>query len=167
MPCFGRTRVLAVLSAICITVPSALGRAQTTSQKPDKLTVAIAEMDKRLFDAYNACDLITLGSLVQDDLEFYHDKTGLSVGKAVFLEAIKNNICGKVHRSLDPGTMEVYPLAHYGAVETGMHHFSHPAHPEDGFGEAKFVTIWHLQNGAWKISRVISYDHEPAAPPTK
>jgi hypothetical protein len=37
-----------------------------------------------------------MSSLVSDDLEFYHDKTGLSVGKQVFIEGIKNNTCGKV-----------------------------------------------------------------------
>jgi hypothetical protein len=167
MPPLIRTCLLAALSSLCLATPIAFGQTHPTPQQPENLTSTIAAMDKRLFDAYNTCDLTTLASLVQDDLEFYHDKTGLSVGKPVFIEAIRNNICGKVHRTLDEGTMEVYPLANYGAVEIGMHHFSHPSHPEDGFGEAKFITIWHLQNGAWKVSRVISYDHQPAAPPAK
>lgn len=48
--------------------------------------------------------------MVADDLEFYHDQTGLSVGKAPFLAAIKQNICGKVQRTLLEETLEVYPI---------------------------------------------------------
>jgi len=127
----------------------------------DPLFLTIAAEDKRLFDAYNSCDLKTLGEMVTDDLEFYHDKTGLMVGKAVFLEAIKNNICGKVQRTLVPGTLEVYPLNQYGAVEIGIHRFHHPDDATN-VGEAKFVHVWQNKDGKWKISRVISYDHEPA-----
>jgi hypothetical protein len=31
-------------------------------------------------------------------------------------------------------------------------------------GEAKFVTLWHYKDGAWKISRAISFDHENVKP---
>jgi uncharacterized protein DUF4440 len=128
-----------------------------------QLTSAITALDKQLFDAYNTCDLEKLGMLVVDDLEFYHDKTGLAVGKQVFLHAIKNNICGKVTRQLVPGSMEVYPLQGYGAVEIGVHRFYHPWTQDHGeIGEAKFVTLWQYKDGAWKVSRVISYDHGAA-----
>lgn len=125
-----------------------------------ELTQAITALDKKLFDAYNTCDIETLGSLVADDLEFYHDKTGLAVGKQTFLVAIKNNICGKVTRELVPGTLEVYPIHGYGAVEIGLHTFHHP-HDTD-VGEAKFVQLWQYKDGAWKVTRVISYDHHSA-----
>jgi hypothetical protein len=126
-----------------------------------ELTQAVTALDKKLFDAYNTCDLTTMGALVTDDLEFYHDKTGLAVGKQVFLDAIKNNICGKVTRQLVPGTLEVYPLHGYGAVEIGVHRFYHPNEPNN-IGEAKFVQLWQYKDGAWKVARVISYDHAPA-----
>lgn len=119
----------------------------------------IQSLDAKLFDAYNTCDLTTLGDMVSDDLEFYHDQTGPSVGKAPFLAAIKQNVCGKVHRTLLPDTLEVYPLKNYGAVELGIHRFSHPGHPEDGMGDAKFVTLWQNKDGVWKVTRVISYEH--------
>jgi ketosteroid isomerase-like protein len=130
-----------------------------SSAQPDALFKTIQSLDTKLFDAYNNCDLTTLGDMVSDDLEFYHDQTGLSVGKAPFLAAIKQNICGKVHRTLLPQTLEVYPLNHYGAVELGIHRFSHPGHPEDGMGDAKFITLWQNKDGAWKVTRVISYEH--------
>ena len=89
-----------------------------TGKHPDSLFETIKSLDAKLFDAYNHCDLETLGSMVSDDLEFYHDQTGLTVGKAPFLAAIKQNICGKVQRSLLEETLEVYPLKGYGAVKS-------------------------------------------------
>jgi ketosteroid isomerase-like protein len=126
---------------------------------PDPLFMTIQSLDTKLFDAYNHCDLTTLGAMVSDDLEFYHDQTGLSVGKAPFLAAIKQNICGKVERTLLQDTLEVYPLKGYGAVEVGIHRFHHTRRPEDGVGDAKFVTLWQNKDGAWKVTRVISYNH--------
>jgi len=123
----------------------------------EELTRAITALDKQLFDAYNTCNIEKLGTLVTDDLEFYHDKTGLAVGKQPFLDAIKKNICGEVTRELIQGSLEVYPLHGYGAVEIGVHRFRHPG--DSDVGEAKFVQLWQYKDGAWKISRVISYDH--------
>lgn len=135
--------------------------APSAAHASDNLSATIAALDKKIFDAYNTCDLQTLGSMVEDGLEFYHDKTGLAVGKQPFLDAIKSNICGQTQRSLIPSSLEVYPLNGYGAVEIGVHRFHPFGHPETTVGEAKFIMLWHYNNGTWKISRVISYDHEP------
>src|SRR5260370_1509646 len=122
--------------------------AQSVAQ-PDPLFMTIQSLDTKLFDAYNHCDLTTLGAMVSDDLEFYHDQTGLSVGKGPFLAAIKQNICGKVQRTLLQDTLEVYPLKGYGAVQIGIHRFHHPGHPEDGVGDAKFVTLCQNHDIPW------------------
>jgi hypothetical protein len=135
-------------------------RAQSDAQS-GALFEKIQSLDMQLFDAYNHCDLKTLGAMMSDDLEFYHDQTGLSVGKEPFIAAIKQNICGKVERTLLPGSMEVYPLKGYGAVEIGVHRFHQAGHPEDLGGEAKFVTLWQNKDGAWKVTRAISFNHEP------
>jgi hypothetical protein len=29
-------------------------------------------------------------------------------------------------------------------------------------GEAKFIHLWRYKDGAWKVARVISYDHDAA-----
>lgn len=146
--------VLMFTAALC-------GRVHAQSVADSELYKTVAGLDTKLFDAYNNCDLNTLSSLVTDDLEFYHDKTGLAVGKQPFLDAIKLNICGKVHRTLTPKSLEVHPLAGYGAVEIGAHTFSNPASAEKVNGEAKFIMLWQNKSGTWKVSRVISYDHEP------
>lgn len=142
------------LTALCVVQSPA-----QSSSKPSALVSTVKDLDAKLFDAYNTCDLSTLGAMVSDDLEFYHDLTGLSKGKAPFLAAIKQNVCGKVHRELLPETLEVYPLKGFGAVELGIHRFSHPDHPADGMGDARFVTLWQNEGGVWKVTRVISYDH--------
>ena len=141
----------------------AITKAQTVPaldsiKSQEELTRTITTLDAQLFDAYNTCNLEKFGSLIDENVEFYHDKTGLSVGRKPLVEAIKNNICGKVTRQLVPGSLEVYPLHGYGAVEIGTHRFYHPG-MEGPAGEAKFVTLWQYKDGAWKVSRVISYDH--------
>ena len=151
-------RSLHLILPVLLALSSMSADAQSVAQ-PDPLFMTIQSLDTKLFDAYNHCDLTTLGAMVSDDLEFYHDQTGLSVGKAPFLAAIKQNICGKVQRALLPDALEVYPLKGYGAVEIGIHRFHHPGRPEDGVGDAKFVTLWQNKDGAWKVTRVISYNH--------
>jgi ketosteroid isomerase-like protein len=153
--------VLPALLLPVLTLMPALSHAQSNSQ-PEELFKTIQALDTQFFDAYNHCDLTTISSMVADDLEFYHDKTGLAVGRQALLDGLKNNICNKVTRELVPGTLEVYPIAKYGAVEIGVHRFHHPEHDDD-VGEAKFIQLWHSQDGKWRITRVISFDHQPVA----
>ncbi|HKV60942.1 MAG TPA: nuclear transport factor 2 family protein [Candidatus Acidoferrum sp.] len=134
-------------------------RAQS-SASPQSLFDTVQSLDTKLFDAYNHCDLTTVSSMVAEDLEFYHDVTGFSAGRQSLLDGLKENICGKVTRELVPGTLEVYPIAHYGAVEIGVHRFHHPGDPTN-IGEAKFITLWQNEDGVWKITRALSFDHHP------
>jgi len=128
---------------------------------PMNLEQTVASLDKAFFEAYNTCDLATFKSLLADDIEFYHDKTGVMLGKDKLTEAIKNNICGKVTREL-MGKLEVYPIQGIGAVEIGVHRFHHPGQTPDVLGEAKFVQLWVYKDGSWKVSRVFSFDHHEA-----
>jgi hypothetical protein len=79
-------------------------------------------------------------------------------GRQALVDGIKNNICGKVTRELVPGTLQVDPIANYGAVEIGVHRFHHLGH-DDEVGEAQFIMLWQNKDGAWQITRVISFDH--------
>lgn len=152
------SRLFLTAAAIIFFGPSIFAQTDQGLAPADPLYKTVTSLDTALFDAYNHCDLATLGSLVTEDLEFYHDQTGLSVGRQTFLDAIKANICGKVHRELVSGTLEVYPLKGYGAVEIGVHRFTHPDDPT-ALGEAKFITVWQLKDGVWRVARVISFDH--------
>lgn len=163
-----RTHANRVVSLLLLIAAAALtaghAKAQEAKPAPDPLFVTVSALDTALFSAYNQCDLKKLGLMVSDDLEFYHDKTGLAVGKAIFLESIQKNICGKVTRELVPGSLEVYPLNGFGAVEFGSHRFHHPGEDAtEPLGEAKFVTIWQNKDGVWKVTRAISYDHGSVA----
>jgi hypothetical protein len=93
--------------------------------------------------------------LIAADLEFYHDRGGVTTSKKALIEALKNNICGKVTRELLKGSIEVYPIPNYGAVEMGYHRF-HNKSENSTSPFARFVNIWHHENGQWKITRVIS-----------
>jgi hypothetical protein len=122
---------------------------------PMSLYDSIVAMDAQWEDAYNNCKLDVMEAVISEDLEFYHDQGGLMTSKQKLNEALKNNICGKVKRQLKTGSIEVYPIKGYGAVEMGQHGFhnfkdSSPNH------FSKFVHIWKRTNGKWQITRVIS-----------
>jgi ketosteroid isomerase-like protein len=130
--------------------------------KASDLKATVAALDAALFDAYNKCDLEKMGAMVADDLEFYHDQSGLMRGRAPFIEAIKKNICGKVRRALVEGTLEVHPLNTYGAVEIGVHTFCQTdaaGQCKSPAGPARFVQLWQNRDGTWLLTRVISFDH--------
>ncbi|HLO54105.1 MAG TPA: nuclear transport factor 2 family protein [Saprospiraceae bacterium] len=115
----------------------------------------IVAIDKKFFDAYNTCDLSTADSLLSDDIEFYHDLGGLSTSKTQLMDGLKNNICGKVTRVLKEGSIEVYPIKDYGAVQMGIHGFYNRAEKNE-IKYAKFVHIWRLDGGVWRLTRVVS-----------
>jgi Domain of unknown function (DUF4440) len=123
----------------------------------------VKALDTKVFEAYNSCDLATLSDMVDENLEFYHDKTGLSLGKAGFIIAIKNNICHKVRRELVSATLEVFPLKNYGAIEIGSHTFCNmsetPVCKDETNGVGKFFMLWQKQGDQYRLTRVVSYDH--------
>ena len=133
-------------------------------QSQAELDKTITTLDAALFDAYNRCDLEKFASFIAENVEFYHDQGGVTLGRAALTESVKKNICGRVSRELVPGTLQVYYMKGYGAVEMGVHRFHHPGHEEtEPVGEGKFIHLWQYKDGAWKITRVISYDHHTAA----
>jgi ketosteroid isomerase-like protein len=133
-------------------------------QSQAELDKTITTLDAALFDAYNRCDLEKFASFFVDNVEFYHDQGGVTLGRTALTESVKKNICGRVSRELAPGTLQVYYMKGHGAVEMGVHRFHHPGHDDtEPVGEGKFIHLWQYKDGAWKITRVISYDHHAAA----
>jgi hypothetical protein len=150
--------------ALIISLGLGLGLVPALSaQKPDSLSQTITRLDSIIFDAYNHCALTTMAPYFAPDLEFYHDQSGLSRGREAMLRDVKKYVCGKARRDLVPGTMAVYPLKGFGAVQTGRHMFCDPQKftrcEEATSGVAEFVHVWQLSKGKWRITRVISYDH--------
>jgi hypothetical protein len=155
-------KVLRVRLAVIVTILAAglwpqSGRAQF---KPDDQALydTIVHMDSVFFSAYNTCSvhLQEYSDLYADSLEFYHDKGGFSTSKQDIVAATKRNICGKVTRELVPGSIEVYPIAGWGAIEIGFHRFHNSQEPNAKLHNGRFVLVWHRTEKGWKITRVIS-----------
>jgi len=134
-------------------------------ERAQSLSATISSLDTALFSAVNHCETAKLGSFFAKDAEFLHDADSPLYGRDAIVNSVKNNLCGKVERELVPGSLEVYPLKDYGAVEIGVHRFLHPGTQDHGvIGEAKFIHVWKHEADGWEITRVISYQHHAVDP---
>ena len=136
------------------------------SPEARELFETISLMDSQLFDAFNGHRLDAVMAMFSDDVEFYQDNDGLSN-----YEQTKNDFrkmfatVPDIKRELVPGSLEVYSIKDYGAIEIGLHRFCHKADNNGASagglecGSFKFVHIWRKTGGAWKLARVISYGH--------
>ncbi len=127
-----------------------------------KLYDEIAKMDRFLFDAFNRKDLKTLRKVFAKDMEFYHDKNGLS-GYTRNMHMFEQNFSAPktIRRELVAGSLEVYLIKDYGAIQIGVHRFysTNSGQNETLIATVKFVHIWHKLGKTWNITRVVSYDH--------
>lgn len=133
----------------------------TKNYTPDnpELYQTIVKLDSIFFDAYNHCDtkFEVYADFYTDEIEFYHDQGGLSNSKKDILECTKKYMCGKVTRTLIPGSIEVYPIKDYGAIEIGVHSFSNNTNPPDEPKKiSRFTIFWKQVNGQWRIAKVVS-----------
>lgn len=142
--------------------------AQTTTLQLDEI---ILRYDSLFWKAYNSCDTTQFKSFFTSDVEFYHDKGGITHGLDKLIAVTKNNLCGandfRLRREAVPGTVKVFPLQNgdviYGAIISGEHVFYiRQGGKERLDGLAKFTHLWLLKDGAWKMTRILSYDHGPA-----
>jgi hypothetical protein len=143
-----------------------------TATSTNSLFGGIKEMDTRLFDAiFKDCDFGRINELLTDDFEFYHDRGGLiASNRAQFLEIIRKTCerqkSGQERRSRrELVSMDVYPLGGYGAIQTGVHRFfiQREKEAEEAGDIAKFTHVWKKVGDAWRIARVLSYDHKQQA----
>ena len=146
---------------LCSLLIAAAAHAQTGNvpyhYTPDDTALynTIVHMDSVFFNAYNHCDMSKQAELYADSIEFYHDKGGLMTSKQDLLAATQKNICGKVQRLLVPGSIEVYPIHGFGAIEIGLHKF-HNLVEQSVSREGKFIMIWRYRDQHWQITRVVS-----------
>ena len=158
MKIFNTSKLLALLTLIMLSASLTTHAQEGYKYVPEskELYAKIVHMDSVLFNAYNSCDMETQGKIFSDNLEFYHDKGGLMTSKKDLLDAIKKNICDKVTRVLVPGSIEVYPIAGYGAVEIGLHRFINHQENDHLSKPDKFICVWQQKGDAWQVTRVIS-----------
>lgn len=134
--------------------------AQSTTYKPDdqELYNTITRLDSIFFSYYNTCDvnLEKYAAFYSDSIEFFHDTGGFMDSKNEIVESTRKYVCGHTTRVLVPGSIEVYPIKNYGAVEMGMHTFHNSLEPNAPSHPSKFVVIWKLEQTGWKIKKVVS-----------
>src|SRR4030095_10261132 len=164
--------ITALIIAVLFAKP---GQTQSAKSASKQLYDQLAELDSILFATVYTCNPAKASSFFTEDLEFYHDKGGVTKTRKTFLEALERNFCGeqrqKLRRELVKASLRVFPIKNYGAVQIGDHRFfvTENGQPEKLTGIAKFVHLWQLKNGEWKISRVFSFDHKEirsGAPPS-
>jgi ketosteroid isomerase-like protein len=160
------TRALVLL--LVLLSPTGWAAAQSRSETPaaKELYERIAALDAALFEAYNACDIDKVGTFFTEDLEFYHEKGGVTLTRNGSLEIMRKNLCGggnRVRRELVRASLEVHAINNYGAVQTGEHRFylTQPGQKEKLDGIGKFVMLWQKKGDEWRISRVVSYGFRP------
>lgn len=128
--------------------------------------------DSLFWQAYNTCNVDEMMHYIPNDIEFYHDKNGIQKGSTEFKHTFQKNLCSnpdfRLRREASPHTVKAFPMKNgdsvYGLIISGEHFFyiSEKGKKERKEGLAKFNNLWLLENGTWKMSRVLSYDHGPA-----
>jgi len=155
--------LLPFLAAACASVrPIAPAPAAAPPPVSPELYRTIARQDSLMFVAFNRHDVATLQTFFAEDLEFYHDKGGLANFQQTmqgFQRLFEQNKTTALNRQLVPGTLEVYPINGYGAVETYQHRFCHVENGRDDCGTFKNMMVWRLRDGRWQVTRVVSYGH--------
>ena len=151
---------LSIFLSVILIITSNSSEAQQATSKTDSLYNEISRMDSILFNALNTRNIELFKTMFTEDLEFYHDKGGLT-GYQHTIDFLKDiSVPGNdLKRELVKGSLEVYPIPGYGAMEIGAHTFCHTEGAKKDCGTFSFVHIWQRVNGAWKISRVVSYGH--------
>ena len=134
-----------------------------------ELFQTLKAQDSLLFNVgFNTCDIGQFEMLMSKDMEFYHDQSGITGSKAAFITGVKDGLCKldyKARRELVEGSLQVFPMNSsgtlYGAIQTGQHRFyaKYPDKEEVLTSAAKSTHLWQLEEGGWKLTRVLSYDH--------
>ena len=155
----GRTISLVLFASLM----SARGAKAQTTATPQDLFATLAARDSALFDAFNTCNVPAFESFFTEDLEFYHDLGGLMTTRKTSVDKIAEECKTKRlgRRELVPGSLEVYPIKEFGAIQIGVHKFFVRTDGGERPGStAKFIHVWRNSNGTWQVARVLSFDHK-------
>lgn len=144
-----------VLALVASLIIGARGRSPRPTLKSE-----IASADSALFAAFNRRDLTTVMSFFAPDVEFYQDNEGVAnyaQTRRDFGQMFRQSAL--IRRTLIPGSLEVYPVKGYGAIEVGRHRFCHVEGGKEECGTFAFVHVWRRTSRGWQIARVVSYGH--------
>ncbi|MFK8036915.1 MAG: serine hydrolase [Crocinitomicaceae bacterium] len=138
--------------------------------KDSDLFIQLKKTDSLFFEeGFNKCNFEMLETYIPNNFEFYHDENGTQ-NREQFFTAFRESICSNTERKpirkVVEESLEVYRLKNngetYGAIQRGIHLFyiKEPNKKLYLTNIAKFTSVWNLENGKWKLSRVLSYDHK-------
>lgn len=143
---------------------------QSTSLTETQAIKIVTSQDSLMWHGFNICNADLSASVMADDLEFYHDQGGITLGKDAFRKSIADNICGsttlKVRREMIPGSIRFHLLRAenkiYGVIHEGQHYFynARNGNAEKLEGIARFTHLWLKDGDTWKLKRVLSFDHK-------
>ena len=157
-------RLLASVAVFLIIVQAVFAKKQIKTELTEPadslLYQTIYLKDSLLFDAFNTRNFQKFQSFFSPNLEIYQDNTGVrnfQQSMEAFNGLFKGNYI--LTRTLVKESLEVYPIKDFGAIETGQHTFCHIENGKTDCGTFKFVHIWQNENGTWKITRIITYNH--------
>jgi hypothetical protein len=167
--------IATLTAAVAQAAPSVKGAGQyhlrPGAAPTPEMTAAIAKADADLFAAvFDRCDTDSVAAMLTDDFRFVHDKDGESA-RAKFVDDLKGH-CARVksgedfpaRRELVPGSLEVWPIDKYGALEIGVHRFYArlAGKPEQLTETGNFMILWKQVGGKWLMAESISYGHKLA-----
>ena len=164
---------LPIALAVLVSSPALVSAADTqaaASPTAGALFDKISALDTAVFDAFNHCSspaqLQKHASYFAPDVEFYHDNGGVTWTRKGMIDKTRQNVCGNFRRELIPGSLKVFPIKDFGAIEQGVQRFCQfKTGTCDGM--ADFVVVWRQQGDAWQITRVLSYGHRPINQPDR
>ncbi len=160
-----RNSAAGVIASLALFTVMATGFSVTAfgqEARSSELFKTMKAMDARLFgEGFNQCNIEVFKELLSGKVEFFHDVSGVSESKDQFIEVIRIGLCkdGKpvVKRILDEDSVEVFSMRSdgklYGAIQSGVHYFGDQ-------GQARFIHLWLLEGGEWRLARVLSFDHK-------
>ena len=150
-----------LVTALLISVQSVEAQSHTDSLTQKELYSTIAHLDSIVFNAYNTQTMKVFKPMFTQDLEWYQDNGGLVPYDTVFKNFAQHfSRENKLNRQLVKGTLKVYPIKDYGAIEIGQHEFRHIENGKEEVGTFEFLMIWRKTNTNWQIARVVSYGHK-------
>jgi hypothetical protein len=150
--------LMIALAVVAIAMTNAAPPQQLSTDR--QLYDEIARADRVMFDAFNSRNLDGLMASFTEDLEFYHDKDGrvsFAEVRGAFDRMFKSPEAPR--RELVAGSLRVYPVPNFGAMQIGSHRFCHVENGKDDCGVFDFAMVWQQQGNRWRVTRVLSYGH--------
>lgn len=161
---FATLACTALLLAVPFAAAEAAGPGTRDSPAQPALFSTVSKLDTDFFGSFNHCaspdQLQKHASYLAPNVEFYHDKGGVTWSRRDYMAGVTKAVCGQFRRELVAGSLQVFPIRDYGAIEQGNQKFCWLKSGKC-FGAGQFLILWHHLGNRWVVTRAFSYDHRP------